>query len=67
MEKRKLPDKIRAYFVEMGRQGGLKGGEARSKSLTPERRKEIAQKAIATRWEKRNLPKGSLAPSESPN
>lgn len=24
----------------------------RAESLTPERRKEIAQKAIATRWEK---------------
>jgi hypothetical protein len=53
VKKPKLPQEIRAYFVEMGRQGGLKGGEARSKSLTPERRKEIAQKAIAARWSKR--------------
>ncbi len=35
---------------ELGRLGGLKGGEARAKSLTPERRKEIARKAAAKRW-----------------
>ena len=38
--------------VALGRLGGLKGGEARAKSLTPEQRKEIAQKAAAKRWEK---------------
>jgi hypothetical protein len=53
MRKPKLPENIRAYFVEMGRQGGLKGGEARSNSLSPERRREIAQKAIAARWSKK--------------
>jgi len=26
------------------------GGKARAKALTPERRREIAKKAIATRW-----------------
>jgi hypothetical protein len=56
MRKPKIPENIRAYFVEMGRQGGLKGGEARSNSLSPERRKEIAQKAIAARWAKRVKP-----------
>jgi hypothetical protein len=34
----------------LGRQGGLKGGKARAKSLTAKRRKEIAQKAAAARW-----------------
>lgn len=29
-----------------------KGGKARAKALTPERRKEIARKAIAARWAK---------------
>ena len=29
------------------------GGKARAKSLTAERRKEIARKAIATRWAKK--------------
>ena len=36
--------------VARGSKGGQKGGEARSKVLTPERRKEIAEKAAATRW-----------------
>ena len=34
------------------RAGGIKGGAARSKALTKERRKEIAQKAAAARWRK---------------
>lgn len=38
--------------VLMGRRGGLKGGRARAKALTPERRKEIAQRAAAARWSK---------------
>ncbi len=38
--------------VALGRLGGLKGGKARAGKLTPERRKEIAQKAIETRWKK---------------
>lgn len=36
----------------IGRKGGLVGGKARSESLSPERRKEIAQKAAQARWEK---------------
>ena len=35
---------------EFARAGGLKGGKARAESLTPERRKEIAQRAANTRW-----------------
>ena len=38
--------------VALGRLGGLKGGKARNDKLTPERRKEIAQKAAQTRWSK---------------
>lgn len=38
--------------VALGRLGGLKGGKARAESLTPERRKEIAAKAAASRWGK---------------
>lgn len=38
--------------VSLGRRGGLKGGKARAESLSAERRKEIAQKAAAKRWEK---------------
>ena len=38
--------------VSLGRLGGLKGGKARKDKLTPERRKEIAQKAAKKRWDK---------------
>ena len=38
--------------VALGRLGGLKGGKARAKKLSPERRKEIAKKAAETRWKK---------------
>ena len=38
--------------VALGRLGGAKGGKARADALTPERRKEIAQQAAATRWKK---------------
>jgi len=39
--------------VALGRLGGLKGGNARSASMTPERRKEIAQQAAKHRWANR--------------
>ena len=42
---------------ESGRKGGLKGGASRAIKLTPEKRREIALKAAATRWKKK-------APSE---
>jgi len=36
----------------LGRLGGLKGGKARAAKLSPERRREIAKKAIEARWAK---------------
>ncbi len=36
--------------VALGRLGGLKGGKARASKLTPEQRKEIAQKSAKARW-----------------
>lgn len=36
--------------VALGKLGGLKGGPARAKKLSPEKRKEIAKKAAAKRW-----------------
>ena len=36
--------------VALGRLGGFKGGPARTLALDPERRREIARLAIATRW-----------------
>jgi hypothetical protein len=35
-----------------GRAGGLKGGKARSVSLTPEQRQDIARVAAQARWKK---------------
>lgn len=35
---------------QSSRKGGLQGGPARAKSITPQRRKEIALKANAARW-----------------
>jgi hypothetical protein len=40
--------------VALGRLGGLKGGKARAARLTAEQRKNIAQNAARTRW---NRPK----------
>lgn len=37
---------------ESGRKGGLLGGNARAIKMTPQRRREIAVKAAATRWKK---------------
>jgi hypothetical protein len=36
--------------VALGRLGGLKGGPARAKKLSSQKRKEIARKAAKTRW-----------------
>jgi hypothetical protein len=35
---------------QSSRKGGLRGGPARAKAVSPERRKEIALKASAARW-----------------
>jgi len=45
------------FFREQGRKGGLKGAPARQEKISPERRKEIARKAAATRWGKKDRPK----------
>jgi hypothetical protein len=51
----KPPEKNPAA-VTLGRLGGLKGGAARAKALTAEKRKEIAQKAAAKRWDHGSSP-----------
>ena len=43
--------------VALGRRGGLKGGAARAKKLTPEERSAIAKKAATSRW--RGQPEGA--------
>ena len=46
------PDKRNQAAVELGRLGGKRGGRARADKMTPEQRREIAQKAAKTRWSK---------------
>lgn len=40
------------HAVALGRLGGKKGGKARASRLTPEKRREIAEKAAKARWSK---------------
>ncbi len=46
------PDNRNPAAVEMGTLGGKRGGAARAAKLSPERRREIAQKAAQKRWTK---------------
>jgi hypothetical protein len=39
--------------VALGKLGGAKGGAARAKKLTAEKRREIAKKGAAARWAKK--------------
>jgi hypothetical protein len=48
-----IPSAIASYLAKIGRQGGLKGGKARAKSLSPEKRIRIAKKAALARWGKK--------------
>ena len=40
--------------MALGRLGGLKGGKARAKKLSPRKRKQIATEAARARWGKKN-------------
>ena len=43
-------DDVRARMSELGKVGGKRGGAARAKKLSPERRIEIARAAAKARW-----------------
>lgn len=47
-----ISDEIRAAAAILGRKGGLIGGKARAKVLSPARRSEIAKAAANARWYK---------------
>jgi hypothetical protein len=47
MAKKKNPN-----AVALGKLGGSKGGKIRAAKLTPEKRREIARKAVLARWAK---------------
>lgn len=44
------------HAVALGRKGGLVGGVARAKALTPEDRARIAKAAALARWGKKDRP-----------
>jgi len=46
------PKMISEVMAELGRRGGPKGGPARARALSPERRRQIARRAAAARWGK---------------
>jgi hypothetical protein len=48
MAKKKNP-----HAVALGKMGGSKGGKVRASKLSPERRREIARKAVLARWARR--------------
>jgi len=45
-----VPVGLSEYMAAIGSKGGKIGGKRRMTTLTPERRKEIAQQAAAKRW-----------------
>lgn len=51
---KETPNTKNPAAVSLGRLGGLKGGKARASKMTPERRREIAQKAAKSRWKPKN-------------
>ena len=56
-KKKVLPPEVALYFAKQGSKGGKIGGKLRAESLTPERRREIAQNAVAARWAKKKAEK----------
>lgn len=42
--------KVHRSAVELGRQGGLKGGQARAAAMTPKQRSQAASIAARARW-----------------
>jgi hypothetical protein len=48
-EENELPDLVKSAAQELG----ARGGKARARSMTPQRRAEIAREAAVKRWSKR--------------
>jgi len=59
MAKKKNP-----HAVALGRLGGLKGGKARVAKLTPEERRDLARKAVLTRWAREKAKKKAKKKTE---
>ncbi len=52
MKRDLVSEVMRQMGKKGGKAGGKKGGKARMAALTPEQRKELARKAVRTRWAK---------------
>jgi hypothetical protein len=52
MKRDLVSEVMREMGKKGGKAGGKKGGKARMAALTPEQRKELARKAVRTRWAK---------------
>lgn len=52
--KDEIDDTRNQAAVELGRLGGIKGGQARAKKLTAKQRAKIAKKAALVRWAARS-------------
>jgi len=52
MKRKVILEVMRKMGKKGGKAGGKKGGKARMAALTPEQRKELARKAVQTRWAK---------------
>ena len=47
-----IPPEVSAWYAELGRRNGAKGGKARAAKMTPEQRSAAARKAVQARWAK---------------
>ncbi len=52
MKRELISEVMREMGKKGGKAGGKKGGKARMAALTPEQRKDLARRAIQTRWSK---------------
>jgi hypothetical protein len=50
LARRTIPVALNSHAAALGRLGGLKGGPARARALSSERRREIGRRAARKRW-----------------
>jgi hypothetical protein len=60
------PDLVSQIMSQMGRKGGKIGGKRRLVTMTPERRKEVAQLAAQKRWAKERAKQANRMPFPKP-
>jgi hypothetical protein len=65
MKRDLISEVMREMGKKGGKAGGKKGGKARMAALTPDERKELARKAVQTRWA--NAKKKNKKPRSSGN